>query len=120
MSDNVNAQEQWRGTLVWYEDYVLARGCEEVRPVVELIRWAANQEWTAHLFPGTSLNTLCLHTKPGYNPELPFFSCNAQSNGEIAFQMFRAVGDLAAEKIVPADEAHEVFEDYAKLLNQIE
>ena len=120
MNEDAHAKQRWESVLEWYEDFVLARGKEGVRPVVELTRWASTQDWQPSLFPGTSLYSLCVHLKRGYNPDLPFFACTARTDGKITFRFYNAVAMLEEEAIAKAEDAIEVFRRFTKKLQAMQ
>jgi hypothetical protein len=85
--------------------------------MVGLTTWVAEQPFAAPLFPGTSHEWLCVHLHAGYNPDLPFFSCGARSDGQFECELWAAVGRSRGQKVVPFGQAREVFEEFVGLLH---
>jgi hypothetical protein len=85
--------------------------------MVGLTAWVADQPFAAPLFPSTSLWHLCVHLHTGYNPDLPFFSCGARGDGQFECKLWASVGSSRGRRVVPLDQAREVFAEFVALLH---
>jgi hypothetical protein len=113
MAENAETKERWAHIVRFYSDLVKNEGWEFVTPMIGLTRWAADQHFAHTLFPGTSLARLCVHTRPGYNPDIPFFSVGAVENGErIEFHLLKQVGTELRNEQCEVAQAHTMFREY--------
>jgi hypothetical protein len=70
-ADDPDPVQRWRSIADWYAEFAAMRNWEFLAPMVALTAWVAEQPFAAPLFPGTSHEWLCVHPRPGYNPDLP-------------------------------------------------
>ncbi|OAI38704.1 hypothetical protein AYO40_01740 [Planctomycetaceae bacterium SCGC AG-212-D15] len=110
----------WSGIIRFYEELCSQYGWrsrDQYRPMEALVKWASNQAWAERLFPGTSLNSLCIHLVPGYNPELPFFSAEVIPSGQFRFRLWMKVGQEICERTCTSERTEDVFKEFFQLLH---
>jgi hypothetical protein len=118
-SDDPDPVRRWRSIADWYAEFATMRHWEFLAPMVGLSSWVGEQPFAASLFPGTSHEWLCVHLRPGYNPDLPFFSCGARADGEFECELWAAVGRSQGSRVTPFGQAREVFAEFVGQLHQI-
>jgi hypothetical protein len=120
----VRAEDQdpvrrWRSISDWYAEFAAKPHWGFLAPMVGLTAWVAEQQFAAPLFPSTSHEWLCVDLRPGYNPDLPFFSCGARGDGQFECELWAAVGSSRGRRVVPLDQARGVFAEFVALLHGI-
>jgi len=115
-TDDLDPVRMWHTMSDWYAEFAAKQNWGFLLPMVELTKWVADQPFAAQLFPGPSHEWLCVHLRPGYNPDLPFFSCVAQEDKKFKCELWAEVGQSLDSRVVPLAEAHEVFEKFVGLL----
>jgi hypothetical protein len=111
--------QRWRSISDWYAEFATMQHWKFLAPMVGLTAWVAEQPFSAPLFPGTSHAALCVHLHTGYNPNLPFFSCEVRGDGQFECELWATVGRSRGKRVVPFDQAREVFAEFVKLLHGI-
>ena len=81
-----------------------------------LTAWVAKQPFAAPLYPFTSHEWLCVGLHTGYKPERPFFSCGVGAGGQFRCSLWAAVGESLGERVVPFEQAGEVFAEFTSQL----
>lgn len=110
---------RWRAISDWYADFAALPQWDFLTPMIELTAWVGEQPFATPLFPATSHEWLCVHLHAGYNPDLPFFSCGVHGYGWFECELWASVGSSRGRRVVPIDQAREVFAEFVGLLNDI-
>jgi hypothetical protein len=108
--------QRWRAISDWYAEFATDRQWGFLGPMVGLTAWVAEQPFAAPLFPSTSHEWLCVGLHTGYDPDRPFFSCLARVDGQFECELWAAVCSSRGRRVVPIDQAREVFAEFTALL----
>ena len=118
-ADDENPMVRWQSISDWYDEFASEQGWEFLRPMVELTAWVAQQPWAAVLFPSTSHEWLCVTLKPGGDPDAPFFSCGAGSDGQFDCELWAAGGRRLERRLFPMNEAQSAFWNFVRRLEGV-
>lgn len=118
-TDDQDPVQRWRSISGWYAEFATMPDWEFLAPMVGVTAWVAEQPFAAPLFPGTPHEWLCVHLQTGYNPDLPFFSCGARGDGQFEYELWAAVGSRRGRRVVPLDQARDVFAEFVALLHGV-
>ena len=115
-SNRCTPVERWNSTAQFFATLTENSDWVRLTPMIDLCRWAGGQDFAKDLFPLTSLHVLCVHTKPGYNPDAPFFSCECTLDSSVKFVLWAEVGQQVKCSRAELTELRKEFADYAKQL----
>lgn len=118
-ADNPNAKLRWQSVSNWYDELIGETNWGFLRPMVELTAWVATQPWNMALFPNTSHAALCVKMIASDDPNAPFFSCNACSDGKLEFELWSAAGRRIEQRRFPLDESHSAFVNFVQRLQNV-
>jgi hypothetical protein len=118
-AEDRDAVRRWQSISNRYAEFAAQPHWDFLAPMVGLTAWVAVQPFAASLFPGTSHEWLCVHLHTGYNPNLPFFSCGARGDGQYECELWAAVGRSWGKRVVPFNQAREVFAEFVASLHGI-
>jgi hypothetical protein len=117
-ADDPNPAVRWQSITDWYAEFAAVPRWRFLAPMVELTAWVGEQSFAAALFPGTSHAALCVHVRPGSHPDLPFFSCDAQADGQMKFELWNGVGRSLNRRLVPLQDARATFAEFVGKLHE--
>ena len=100
-----------------YNRFMVEASWDYLHPMVELTRWAAEQPFAAKLFPHTSLTSLCVGLRAGYNPDHSFFSVGFTEKGQIEFQLWEAVGKQKLSADCEIGQLNDLFKEFVGRLD---
>ncbi len=101
-------QNRWDAIYVFYED--VSDGSWKPRDaMLSFVAGASQTALAERVYPSTSHYHLCVHGKPGYHLDSPFFSVMVDEFGQVEFEMWRKVGSLSGRTKCKAAEALAVF-----------
>jgi hypothetical protein len=108
--------ERWNSVAGFYTRLSENAAWGHLATMTDLCRWAGEQGFAGDLFPGTSLDSLCVQRSPGYNPDQPFFSCKCTPDSKFEFQLWAKVGHQLKRSQVELAELQAEFANYAEQL----
>lgn len=117
--DDPDPVKRWRAIIDFYTEFSAVQHWEFLAPMVQLAVWLSDQPMAARLYPGTSHEWLCVSLVPGYNPDLPFFSCGTRGEGMFECELWKAVGRRWGKRLFPWEEATKAFAEFVKDLDAI-
>lgn len=110
---------RWRAITRWYAEFAAIPPWEFLTPMVGLTDWVAGQAFAAPLLPQTSHEWLCVQTDPGYNPDLPFFSCGVRADGLFELSLWASARRRLDHRRVSRDASQATFEEFAGRLLEL-
>jgi len=86
-------------------------------PMVKLLDWIDTQEFASQLYAHTSMMSLCVTQKPGYQLDGPSFSCKVRHHdGMIEFTAWRKPGEAISNVTATPERICDTFAAFANRL----
>ena len=111
--------KRWKEIADFYIEFASKENWEFLFPMIVLAEWVAKQPYAARLYPGTSHECLTVSLVPGYQPDLPFFSCLSLADGTSSCELWAAVGESRGEKSYPLQQIEKGFTEFVNRLDTI-